>query len=1021
MRRRPEALELRLAWAGMRARPGGWWLLALGMALAAWLPVVAAGLHSEATAAAVRSAVNALPESSRSVLAVSSHDLRGGALTRTDHTVRDAFSAAALTSVQRSLTFRPLSLAGADVSVGALSDLGHAVRLTSGRLPQSCRPARCEVLALVGPGNTVHPRTATDRAAASLGLVVTGLGELSDQRLTGARLVSPASPLLLGSDPSALAGLTSLALFGRSTAWLGTLESGSLVSQGVPSFTRKLAVLADTVNLATGPLSVVWPVDPVTTAAARAEASAELFTVLGAGAGALQLGFCVVVAAGLRRRQLLTARQLLRRGASTAQVWLTTVTQPLLAVAVGTLAGAGVATVVVWARLRPVVPDPWPAAGRAAVSGLPTLVALGAAAVLVSVAVLRWPAAAERSTQLVLDMALLTLGLAIVLLISGAPGPLAAGLVALVAGTAGLLAGRLWRPVLGLLTRRRALGPVGRVAVLGARRRPLLATVTTGFVAAACCTLVFAGAYRGSLLQSAADQAAARVPLDVTVAPSAQVSAPLSVLDGRRIRAAAPGVALHPVVSSTVTAFAGSTRVKALPLTGIDPQALSVVDEFAAVTGSKLAPADLAARLTVARSSDQAAPVFPAGTSRVDLRVAGLTPDITVSLWLSTAEGMESRVLLSGSGPVLSADLERALGPSAQGVGSALTVRGLEIAESAAHLMHRQHAVGEGGTDRSLASGVLRLGAVSVDGHPMSWPWSSWASDQAQVSGASGTAVRVGYRLAEDRVVLQPGSTAGSARSPLPVAVDPDTASRAEPTGQFGVTVNGRTVPVRIVAVLPRMPALGSSFALADRSAVTALLDRAAPGTAVVSQVWISAPGQAAAAVRTSLESSAASAASLSYRSDVARSISADPVTIRTVTLVTLAGAVALMLAMVSLATMVRADRKESGADHFALELDGLSPLRLRAVLGARCLSILAVGVPIGTAGGLLLAALAVRLLVIGPGGAAVVPPLRLVLATPATVAVLAAALLAGLSAAGLAILTAFRDPLPRQPETDLL
>jgi hypothetical protein len=36
-------------------------------------------------------------------------------------------------------------------------------------------------------------------------------------------------------------------------------------------------------------------------AAERADTSAERFAVLGVGAGALQLGYCIVVAAGMRR------------------------------------------------------------------------------------------------------------------------------------------------------------------------------------------------------------------------------------------------------------------------------------------------------------------------------------------------------------------------------------------------------------------------------------------------------------------------------------------------------------------------------------------------------------------------------------------------------------------------------------------------------------------------------------------------------------------------------------------------
>ena len=52
------------------------------------------------------------------------------------------------------------------------------------------------------------------------------------------------------------------------------------------------------------------------------------------------------------------------------------------------------------------------------------------------------------------------------------------------------------------------------------------------------------------------------------------------------------------MVSSTVTAFAGSSLASALPLTGIDPQALPGIHEFTATTGSRLSATELARLLS---------------------------------------------------------------------------------------------------------------------------------------------------------------------------------------------------------------------------------------------------------------------------------------------------------------------------------------------------------------------------------------------------------------------------------------
>ena len=100
----------------------------------------------------------------------------------------------------------------------------------------------------------------------------------------------------------------------------------------------------------------------------------------------------------------------------------------------------------------------------------------------------------------------------------------------------------------------------------------------------------------------------------------------------------------------------------------------------------------------------------------------------------------------------------------------------------------------------------------------------------------------------------------------------------------------------------------------------------------------------------------------------------------RSILLLVVAGAVALGLAMVAAGTGVRADVEESQVDQLALELDGVTPAGLRSRLLRRGILVAVVGVPIGLAGGLLLTVLGVRLLLTGPGGEIVVPPLRPVL-----------------------------------------
>ena len=249
------------------------------------------------------------------MLANTYRNLSGESADRLDSTVRRSLNDAGVTSVARALVFKPISIASTVVSLAALDQVESRVRLTSGRLPSVCTPARCEVVSVRLPGVATTFEGAV-RAERELGIVVTGTAELTDQRLVGVGLIGANRPLLLSGAPERIADLESLQLFGRTLAWFGTLDGRAIATAGVDAYIRTLSALSDEADLAgDGPLSVAWPAEVVAAAEARATASADRFSVLGAGAGALQLGLCLVVAAWLRRRQQLVGVLLVRRGA----------------------------------------------------------------------------------------------------------------------------------------------------------------------------------------------------------------------------------------------------------------------------------------------------------------------------------------------------------------------------------------------------------------------------------------------------------------------------------------------------------------------------------------------------------------------------------------------------------------------------------------------------------------------------------------------------------------------------------
>ncbi|MGI3785185.1 MAG: hypothetical protein ACRYG2_30880, partial [Janthinobacterium lividum] len=518
---------------------------------------------------------------------------------------------AGLPAPTRALAFRTLSLRGTDATVAALDRLPDDVALTSGRLPATCSPAACEVLVVSTAGGADEAPADTTGSdltapARSLGLVVTGTATLREPRLVGLGLVAPGQPLLLGSDPAALADLTSLTTYGRNLAWFTPLDATVVTDRGAPAFAAALDQAAADVSLVSGPLNVTWPDGVVQDAASRAQGSAGRFAVLGVGAGSLQLGFCLVLAAARRPAQRQHGTLLGRRGARPGQVLGMATLQATSAVVAGLVLGTAAGLAVVVGLVHGFVPDPGAAALQALTTDWPVVLGLGVAAVLGSVLLAAGPALRPRTLRLVLGaVVLLAGGLALLALVrpttdTGAPLPVAA-LVGLTLA-AGLLGALLWSPVVALLGRRGRTGPVGtgpplrRVALLTARR-PLLPSVTAGFLAAALATAFLAGAWSASTQRSAQDQAAELVPLDARVSPSTQVQLPASVVDSARLTTIAPDVVVAPVTSTVVSAFTGSGGATAMPLTGVDPDVLPLVHRWSAVTGSNRSATDVAGLL----------------------------------------------------------------------------------------------------------------------------------------------------------------------------------------------------------------------------------------------------------------------------------------------------------------------------------------------------------------------------------------------------------------------------------------
>ncbi|WP_353651144.1 hypothetical protein ABLG96_09810 [Nakamurella sp. A5-74] len=971
-----------LALGGLRFRAALWLLLALGLVPATALTVLAAGMQLETRIAGVQQAVDGLDTAQRTALAVTSVPIDTGHIAGADAVVRGGFEAAGFESVKRTLTFRLLSVSGTDVTLGAVEPLPDTVRLLTGRLPTSCSSTRCEVLAVQAAGGVALGPAEIAAAPRAFGVVVTGTAALTDRRLVEGGLVTPSVPLLLGADPTAITELAALTGYGRTAGWIATVSGAAVADRGASATQDALDRMVGDFGSAYGPVVLRWPADVADAAVARSAGAGARFAALGSGVGALQLAFCAVVAVGVRRRTRWVCGVLRARGAPSWCCVVLAVLQPIPAILLGALVGVASGVLVVAGRLHGVLGGTFaPALGRALeVTGpaLGTVAALSLAALGLTALVSALPDRVARSSQLVIDtVTVLLLGIVLadltdVITLTGSTPFLAVVLLA------GLLASRvvplLPRIASGLhRLRPRRARPVG-IAALSRRasaRRPLIPAVLAGFLAAACALGVFAVSYRASLGQSAADRAAAQVPLDLRVSPSTQISTPGDVIDVGALRAAAPDVTIGPLTSTAISVAAGTPRARSTNLVGIDAGTVLAMNDFPVTTGTGLGAAELAGRLRTSTTTDQR-PRLAAGTVR--FTASGVSSDVDVALWIELAGGAQRAVRLQ---PANAASVTELVAR----IPSPATVIAVEVIESAAHLMHRQHGIGEGDTDRAQAAGTLVLSATapaSGGAADTGWTWTGWTAAHAEITDTADR-ISVRYRIGDQRVVVvppaAPGEFVGSEQQPLPMVVDLGTASAAV-DGTLSVAVGGARIVGRIVAVAPFWPGLSGPFAVVDRAAISRIVSSEAPGTQPVTQVWLAAPAAQLPALRAALADSGASAATITARSTVEDALRADPASVRTILMVVIAAIVALLLAAVAAAIAVRADHDGSAPEQLVLELDGLRPNRLQSLLLGRSLGAGVLGIAVGCAAGLWAAQLGVPALA---GSAATVPPLRIV------------------------------------------
>jgi hypothetical protein len=933
---------LMLIAARARRRLQRWLLPVLGIALAAGFAGAVAAEGTIAGDQAARAALRTLSPLDRTFSVtlqdVLTPEARARAVAALDETGFGTPTAVVL--------LNPVRLSGVVVRPAALDPPSRWVVGKALTRLGPCRPTDCPV---VVAGGALGPTTLT---AAGVHMTVVGRAGLASAVPLGfAPSQAPDEPpVVLTGDVAGLSALPGLSGVYRTYSWVALMPTASLQSWQLPAEEARLLRIQAALTSGPNQFAVSAPFDGLE--AARSQADAAPTRLLLAGGGALAaLGLFVVLAAGgLRRDQEAEVERLLRAGARTRHWMLFVFGESAWIAAAGLLLGAGlaVATGALLASSAGV-----PAGGALFHSLITPAGALAlAGALLTTTALLGLPLIARG--RLIADVLALAGVSAVALALSSGStdtGPLPLLLAPICCLAAGVITFRAAAAVLRAGERVARRGPLPlRLALVGLARAPGAPSLATAFIAVTVGLGGFALAYRATLERGTADQAAGAVPLDAIVAPGVSFTTPLQLARLSSWERIAGGIALP--VRRTEATYAGAGQAVTVPALGVPARGLTMLHGWRAGDGS--APlAELARRLVPPGPVRTPGPRLPAQTRWLSVRAASPGVDVSITADLRAPGGAITQVLLGVAG-ARSHSL-RARVPPGQWELEALELdepTGLEITDA--------HQNGENPTPSTQFAAAVTLGpprALARSGTSLqTTALTGWRGIGAATAGPHPGVFR--FQTSGIPGIVRPPQP--SDQRPVPVLVDPQTASAAARGGRIALTVDDLPVSARVVGVLKRFPTLSpdaAGFVVADEATLASALDAQLPGQGQPDELWISS--RHLGPLRGALGAGAFAQLGASFRGDIEAQLRSAPVARAVLGTLVAATILSALLAVLGLLASMRDAARDERVER-DLEAQGIGPAGLRGELRARLLVAGGLGVAVGLAVAIAMTRLAV-------------------------------------------------------------
>ena len=507
------------------ARPAAFVLAAAGVALAACALATVSAASLVVKDRAVGRAIAALPPDQRAVRVtwVGVSTIPADSFASLDRQVRAVTRPLGTRPPTAVVLYRDTRFGKQIVRLGAVNGLGRAVALRSGRLPQSCVPGRCEVVA-IGKSGFGAP-----------GFTVTGRGSLrSDPVASFFQSVAPGGRLRLAGGVDGLTRLPALRDSFRTYGWVAPLGPHDVRGWDVDGFRARIGRASTALEASSPNFSLTAPTVALADAGAKSRIAGRRLLLVGGQAVVLLLAFVLLAATRLRRGARASSRRLDSFGATGTQTRLAALAEAALVVVPATLLGwllGAVAALALAEANGQHLPGAVVSRSVASVTAIELMLAVAVLGTLVLYLGSRARAVAIGGLTIsIADVA--AAGALVAVLVAFAVGGadaqslassegtgivlmLLPGLIALVAA---VVIARVLQPVLRACERAAAGRSLSlKLALLSLARAPGTATVAIVFVSVSVGLAVFAAAYRSTLIRNDSDRAAFEVPLDYTV------------------------------------------------------------------------------------------------------------------------------------------------------------------------------------------------------------------------------------------------------------------------------------------------------------------------------------------------------------------------------------------------------------------------------------------------------------------------------------------------------------------------